>query len=242
MASRAVTPLSAERRFYMGMAIFMIALVLIGFGPSFYARGLVHVPRPNPTITPLVLLHGLAFTVWMLLFLTQAGLISANRRDLHIKLGSAGLVFASLLVPLMYMTAMAQVARANQPPFATPLAWTAISLFVIPAFAVVIWLGWRNRRNPAAHKRLMLSAALMMMDPAIGRFPILPPAFLSQCILGVVAWSCFIPLFIWDWRTLGRLHWATITGAGLFGAALSLRMVALQSPAWEQFAAQLPGL
>ena len=64
-----------ERRFYTGMAAAMIVLVLIGFGPSFYFRGYIAFPRPNPTITPPVLLHGIAFSLWMLLFAAQAGLV-----------------------------------------------------------------------------------------------------------------------------------------------------------------------
>jgi hypothetical protein len=45
-----------ERRFYTGMALAMIALVLIGFGPSFYFRGSMHFPRPNPTLPPMMFL------------------------------------------------------------------------------------------------------------------------------------------------------------------------------------------
>lgn len=242
MASRARPAPDGERRFYTRMAIFMIVLMLIGFGPSFYLRGVVVVPRPNPSITPMVLLHGVAFTAWMLLFLAQTMFVSGGRRDLHIRLGTFGMGLAALLIPLMYIAAVGQVARANHPPFATPLGWTAIPLFIIPAFAALLWLGWRNRRRADAHKRLMLSAALMMMDPAIGRLPILPPSFASQCALSMLAWATFIPLFVHDWRSLGRVHWATITGASLFAIALSLRMLALEAPAWAEFASVLPGV
>ena len=62
MATIAVGRRNAERRFYTGMAIMMIVLVLIGFAPSFYFRGLVHYPRPNPVISPFVLFHGLVFS------------------------------------------------------------------------------------------------------------------------------------------------------------------------------------
>ena len=242
MATQVGGARNAERRFYVGMALFMILVVVIGFAPSFYLRGLVYSPRPNPTLNPLVLLHGIAFSIWMLLFLAQAALVSAGRRDTHMALGAAGMLFAAALIPLMYLTAVGQVARATQPPFTTPLAWTAIPLFPIPGFAILIWQGWKNRRNAQAHKRLMLCAALMMMDPAIGRLPILPPSFAAQCILNLIAWLTLVPLFIWDRRTLGRLHWATRTGAAIFAVVLSLRMVALASPAWAAFAARLPGI
>ena len=234
--------LSAERRFYSGMALFMLALVFIGFAPSFYLRDYIQVPRPNPTLTPMVMLHGLAFTAWMLVFLAQTMLVAAGRRDLHIRLGQMGMVLALLLVPLMYMVSVGQVARANQPPFSTPLGWTAIPLFIIPPFAVLVWLGWRNRRNPQAHKRLMLGAALLMMDPAIGRLPLGPPVVEVFAVLNLLSLLTFLPLFWWDLRSRGKVHWATKLGAGLFGAALALRLFAMASPAWATVAAHLPGI
>ena len=48
------------------MALFLVVVVLLGFGPSFYLRGIVPAyPRPNPTLPPAVMLHGLMFTLWM---------------------------------------------------------------------------------------------------------------------------------------------------------------------------------
>ncbi len=191
-----------ERRFYTGMALAMIALVLIGFGPSFYFRGYVHFPRPNPSLTPLVLLHGIVFSLWMLLFAAQASLVGLDRRDLHMRLGLAGMTLAVLLVPLMYLVAVGQVARANQPPFATPLGWTIVPILVIPVFAALVWLGWKHRRNPQTHKRLMLCAALLMMDPAIGRIPLTPPTQLGFAVQSLLPLAMYFILFWWDRKTL----------------------------------------
>ena len=235
--------ISAERRFYSWMALMMIGLVLIGFGPSFYLRGVVPAyPRPNPSLTPLVLLHGAMFTLWMVLFWAQTALIGAGRRDLHKKLGIVGLVLAALLVPMMYAVAVGQVARANQPPFTTPLAWTAVPLFLIPAYAVMVWLGWSRRRDAQAHKRLMLSAALMMMGPATGRFPVAPPVLAGFAFTMLLAWLTFVPLMLWDRKTLGRLHWATKLGAALSAAYTIADIAALATPGWATIAAHLPGV
>ena len=243
MASTAIQArLAAERRFYGGMALFMIAIVLIGFGPSFYLRGTMHSPRPNPTLTPMLMVHGIMFTLWMLLFWSQTVLIAANRRDLHIRMGQAGMVLAILLVPVMYLTSIFQVARANQPPFATPIGWTIVPLAIIPPFVALVWQGWKQRRNGPAHKRLMLSAALMMMDPAIGRLPIVPPVLAGFAFLNALSLLTFAPLFWWDRKTLGKIHWATKLGAGLFGAALAIRLLLIQSPVYAALAAHLPGL
>ncbi|MFA5964630.1 MAG: hypothetical protein WC804_11490 [Sphingomonas sp.] len=242
MASSVQSRLAAERRFYSSMALFMIVLVVAGFAPSFYLRGIVHAPRPNPTLPPAVMLHGLMFSLWMIIFWAQTALIAAGRRATHIRLGVAGMIFATLLVPVMYLTAVGQVARANQPPFATPLGWTIVPLALIPAFIALVALGWNHRRDAQAHKRLMLGAALLMMDPAIGRLPIVPPVPIGFAILGLLSWLTFAPLFWWDFRTLGKLHWATRFGAGLFGCVLILRLPLISSPTWAVIAAHLPGI
>lgn len=225
----------AERRFYSGMAIFMIVVVLIGFAPSFYFRGLVFYPRPNPTLTPLVWLHGLMFSGWMLIFLVQARLVAAGHRDLHRKLGLWSMVFAIALIPLMIATTIGQVARANQPPGFTPLGWTAVPAFGIPVFAAFVWAGWAKRRDPQSHKRFMLGAALLMMDPAIGRIPLLPPDA-GVPLSDLLGWLPFLALVAWDLRSRGRIHAATWFVSGLWGMALILRGFAVSSPLWERIA------
>jgi hypothetical protein len=235
---------NAERRFYSWMAVMMIVVVLIGFGPSFYLRGVVPAyPRPNPSLTPLVVLHALAFTLWLLVFWTQTALLAAGRRDLHMRLGMFGMTLAVLLIPIMYLVAVGQVARANQPPFATPLAWTAIPLAAIPSYALLVWLGWSRRREAQSHKRLMLGAALLLVGgPAIGRFPIAPPVMTGHIVLQALACLFFLPLFWWDRKTLGRFHWATKLGFALAVASAAVPDVLMVMPGWEKVAAGLPGV
>ena len=233
---------TAERRFFARMAIVMIVFTLIGFAPSFYLRGLVHYPRPNPTLNPLIILHGVMFTVWLLIFWTQTALIGAGRRDLHMKLGVGGMLLAVTLVPVMYLTAVGGVARASAPPFTTPLAWTAVPLAALAAYVPLVALGWYHRRNAQAHKRLMLCAALIFMGPAIGRFPIAPPVLIGHAIQQTLAWSTVLPLFVYDRSALGRIHWATKLGAGVLATEVILGIAGIVTPGWSSIAAQLPGL
>lgn len=242
MATAVRARLNAERRFYSFMAILMIVLMLIGFAPSFYLRGYVTFPRPNPILTPAILLHGATFTLWMLVFWAQTVLVAAGRRDIHMKLGVAGMILAVLLVPMMYWVSVYQVGRANQPPFTTALAWTAVPLAAIPAYAILVWQGWSRRRDAQAHKRLMLGAALLFMGPAVGRLPLGPPSLAGHTIGQLLSWSCFLPLFWWDIRTLGRLHWATKLGASLALASVLLPVLLMATGSWDAVAARLPGV
>lgn len=235
----------AERRFYSGMALFMGLLVLVGFGPSFYFKFLgLSFPRPNPTLNPLVIFHGVVFTLWTVVFVAQALLVNAGRRDVHRKLGVAGMALAVLMLPVMYVTAAAQVARANQPPFTDPLTWTAVPLLAVAFLAPLLWLGWRHsRRDLQAHKRLMLGAMIMVVQPAIGRLPLAPPTLMGFGILLAISWLLFIPLIQWDRHSLGRVHWATALGASLYAVSLALQQFFLAMPgSWARFAVHLPGI
>src|SRR5256885_11581716 len=90
---------ASERKFYSRMALFLVALVLLGFGPSFYLRGVVpSYPRPNPTLPTAVILHGGVFTLWMLAIVAQTQLIAARKHAVHMKLGILTVLLAILLI------------------------------------------------------------------------------------------------------------------------------------------------
>lgn len=245
VASSGRDPKVSERRFYSRMALLLVFLVLLGFGPSFYLRGLVpSYPRPNPTLPPWVILHGTVFSIWMLLVVAQTQLIGSGKHLIHMRLGKLGMLFSVLMIPVMYLTAVWQVARANQIPFTDPLTWTIVPLAVIVPFAILIWNGWEARRNPQTHKRLMLSAAIIVvMGPAIGRLPIAPPTRVGLTILLLLGLFLFIPLFLWDRRTLGHTHWATKVGFAMASIAVFVPLAVfwLNLP-WARVAARLPGV
>jgi hypothetical protein len=236
---------TSERKFYSRMALFLVLLVLLGFGPSFYLRGIVPAyPRPNPTLPPAVILHGSVFTLWMALIIAQTQLISARKHAVHMQLGKAGMLFAILMIPVMYLTAVWQVARANQPPFTDPLTWTIVPLSVIIPFAIVVWNGWSHRRDIQFHKRMMLSAAIMVvMGPAIGRLPIAPPTLVGGTIQLLLGLALFIPLFVHDRKLLGEIHRATKLGFTMAAitVAIPLSVFWFNLP-WASVAAHLPGV
>ena len=245
VASSAVDSGTRERHFYSRMAIALVILVVIGFGPSFYLRNVVpSYPRPNPTLPPAVMLHGLIFTLWMLLVVAQTQLVRAGRRDIHMKLGVATVLLAIALIPVMYLTATWAVVRATQPPFTDPLTWTIVPLAVIVPFALMIWTGWKHRLNAQWHKRAMLSAAILAVaGPAIGRLPIAPPTLGGFTFIFLLGLLLFVPLFVWDKRTRGEIHPATWLGFAMLVASIALPLVVFWTGAdWASIAAELPGV
>jgi hypothetical protein len=236
---------ASERKFYSRMAIFLVVLVLLGFGPSFYLRGIVpSYPRPNPTLPPSVILHGTVFTLWMAAIVAQTQLISARKYEVHMFLGKLTMLLAILIIPVMYLATVWQVARANQPPFTDPLTWTIVPLAVIVPFAIMVWQGWTHRRNAQWHKRCMLSAAiLIVMGPAVARLPLAPPTLVGFTILHTLGLALFIPLFVWDRKTVGHVHPATKLGFSMAVLTIAIPQVVFWTGAnWAAVARHLPGI
>lgn len=236
---------AAERKFYSRMAIFLVAIMFIGFAPSFYLKGIVpSYPRPNPTLPPSVIFHGLLFTMWMALLIIQTQLIATRRTEVHMKLGTAAMLLAIALLPVMYLASVWQVERQNQPPFTDPLNWTAIPLAAIPAFAFLVYQAWRRRREAQWHKRLMMGAAILIVfGPGFGRIPLAPPTFwgfFGQLMLGLLV--LYAPMFVWDRKTQGKVHPATWTGFLVGAATAIVPMALIYTNSWAPIAARLPGV
>jgi len=248
MATVAASPTdrkASERKFYTRMALFLVAIVFLGFAPSFYLKGIVPpYPRPNPTLPPTVILHGTVFTTWMAIIVAQTQLISARKHEIHMRLGKAGMLFAILMIPVMYLTAVWQVARANQPPFTDPLNWTIVPLATIVPFAVLVWQGWEHRRNAQWHKRAMLGAAIVVVaGPSIGRLPIAPPTLVGFTIIFLLEFLLFVPLIVWDRRTTGAIHPATKLGLAMLALVVFIPMAVFWTGAdWASVARHLPGV
>ena len=157
---------ASERKFYSRMALFLVLLVLLGFGPSFYLKGIVPAyPRPNPTLPPTVILHGAVFTLWMALIVVQTQLIAARKHAVHMQLGKAGMLLAILLIPVMYLTAVWQVARANQPLDAAGASPLSVS---------------------GSYGPLLLLASPIGLDGAVGQFLLdIQPGYTRDPVRGV---------------------------------------------------------
>jgi hypothetical protein len=228
-------PLTAERRFFAGMAVAMAASIMIGFLPSYYLRGVIEAPVPLISMTPLVHIHGALFTAWMLLFVAQVLLVSANRRDIHMRLGVAAFAMLPVMIAVGTLAALHQVARASGPPITDPLNWLSIPLLSVPLYAGLIGTALAKRRDPASHKRFMMIAMIEMTTPGLGRIP-WPPS-----IPGPIALFGFSDLFLvalaaWDIGRTGRLHRATAIGGGALLGSQLLRLAVWGSPAWLAFA------
>jgi hypothetical protein len=217
------------------MAMFVLLTTFAGFAPSYYLRGLVPAPHPYEPLRPYVFLHGLIFSAWVILFAVQTSLISSGRTAIHRRLGIAGISLVAAMIPMALMVAILGVGRPlTAAPGINPLSWLAVPLLDIPVFAGLIIGALIKRRTPATHKRLMLIAMVDMVRPSLGR--LLPLAHAPGPVPLLAPLLLLIPLVVFDLRTRGKVHPATLVGSLLVAGVTILTLASWQTSVWMAFA------
>ncbi|MEP6818743.1 MAG: hypothetical protein ABJA18_04360 [bacterium] len=234
-ASPAIIRRRRERWFYVAMSAAVVITVFAGFARTYYLR-------PQFTAAPLIPLlhlHGLVFSSWIVLFVIQTTLVAAHRTDIHRRLGILGGVIATLMVLIGFSTAVIRASQGATPvPSVSSLSFLVVPLGDILVFAVLVGAGFYYRRRPDVHKRLMLLATISILAAAIARLPFAimqagPPAFFGLTDLFIVV------CVVYDLITLRRIHRATAL-AGLFIiASQPLRLMLAGTHVWLSFAGWL---
>jgi FtsH-binding integral membrane protein len=217
--------------FFSGMALLILASVFLGFARSYYLAGVFHAPLPSLIIH----IHGAAFSTWILLLVAQTSLVAAGRVDIHRRLGIAGFLLACLMVVLGVLAATEALSRPN-----TPSGLDVKTFYIIPMtdmliFAVLIFFAFRARRNPPAHKRIILVATIGLMIAAISRWPFV---FVHRKPLVAALLSYFFLLILvgYDLWSTRKVHRATIWAGAFLIFVQQLRFPIGQTAVWHAFA------
>jgi hypothetical protein len=96
-----------DRYFFAAITVVLLITAFAGFARTYYLAGLSSAKLP----APIVHVHAILQSAWMLLLLVQMLLVSANRVPLHRKLGIAGSLLAALMVPVAVMVVANQLHR-----------------------------------------------------------------------------------------------------------------------------------
>jgi hypothetical protein len=156
-----------DRQFFMAMAILLFAVIAIGFAPTYYRAGFFRAPLPSR----IVHIHAAVFSSWMLLLLVQTTLISAKRVKWHRQLGMAGFVLACLMVVMGFLIFADLAARVKPLPDSDATLGSLIVPFTDAFdFGVLAAMAYSLRRNPAAHKRLIVIATAGISGAAFFRW------------------------------------------------------------------------
>jgi hypothetical protein len=230
-STSAVTPVAgrSDRWFYVGMALAMLAVLAVGFAPSFYLR-----PPTRPLLAPRVVAHGIAFSGWMLLFFVQTVLVAAGRTRIHRRLGLAAAGLALAMVVSAAPMAVAAAGRGVPPPDA--LAFLLVMLVDLLLFCGFVAAAICYRRRPEIHKRLMLLATLSLLPPSISRWPI---AVAHTAVIPAVMLLFLAAAPLRDAAARHRLDPVSLWGALGVLVSIPLRFAIAHTAAWHHIASWL---
>jgi hypothetical protein len=213
-----------EHRVFFFLNFSMAAMIVYGFAHTYFLA-----PLPNL----LVHLHAAFFSSWVLLIVVQSGLVWAGRLQWHRTLGMIGFAIAAGMVVLGTATARFALAAHRMPPGIPPLQWHFVQISaVLFAFPLLVSLAFLYRRNPQAHKRLILLATLTLIDAGIDRWPIMQRLPLYFVWVSAIIFSYVLLLAIYDRFAWHKIHRVTLWGGLSLVAFRELRWHIGGTQAW----------
>ena len=221
------------------MALACAATAFLGFAPTYW------LPLAHRTFggSPVIHVHGLLFFTWSLYLVVQTWLAASGRVVNHRSLGIVGVSIATAMVMMGFLAsvhAMQQAASIGQRD--AGVAFAIVPLSGIAFFAVIFTLAIANTRRPEVHKRLMLLAAVSILDAAVARWfvtflapagPLGPPPVPVDIAPAVVASLLLVVAMVRDKRGEGRIHPVYIYGGIAYLAVKLLNWPISETAAWH---------
>ena len=220
------------RYFFVGMACLFPVIVLLGFGHEFQDIGTGKI-KPHW----IVHVHGAVMSGWILVFLAQAILALKSNFKLHRELGMFGAALGVLVWVWMGIVAVYMIIANHPPQGHWYFDLVSGSMFQMVNFGVFFtWGLLARKKNPAAHKRLLLLATLGTLQAAVDRIHWLPLLGIGYPYVFMMYLDLLlIPLVIYDFVTLRRIHRITWFGLAIIAASELSMSVLWGSPSAHKF-------
>ena len=217
MFEREQGEIALVKYFYVAMALLLIVINLVGFGPTFYFNHYFN----YPDLSQAFFIHGVVLSSWYVLFLVQSMLLEFKHYWLHRVLGYAGCVLAlvilvsSVMMFFEFMVDFKPTSDVGALIYKATGLWAAIHLWF--SFALFVVLGLVYRRMPGLHRRFMLLASIGMMTAPVARmseFPGVPmhPGAFTFLVMFILL---FLPM-VHDKVMEGKVHKVSIAGASVY--------------------------
>jgi hypothetical protein len=223
------------RVFHSAMAVAFLLTAFAGFAPTYFLRG-VSQPHREP-LSPLLHVHGVVFTSWLVLLVVQTSLVARHRVDWHRRLGIFGAALAAAMVPLGVMVSIAAARRGLAVKGAEAVAFSIFPLGQMLLFGVFVGTALWNRRRPEIHRRFILLATAVLVTPAISRLP-----FVGNPVVALLLTALFVVAAMGhDWNTHRRVSPIYAWGVFVILASGPARFALGHTLAWQSFARWLVG-
>jgi len=224
LRDQTILALRRSHRFYLGLTLFLMTTVVIGFWPSYFGTLLSGgVTRPF-----IMHLHGAIFTGWMMLLFLQVGLAASGRVRAHRRVGTFGIwygVLVCIMGVIATVAAPVNHVRAGEWPLDQ-----AAGFLILPIGDMILFGGFfgaavNYRNKPELHKRLMIAATVALAFAAVARMNFAPTVFFLVWMAPMVALAAF------DFISTRRVHKVTVICSAVMAIAF-LRVLLIESEGW----------
>lgn len=192
-----------KKNYFLIASILLLLLSIVGFSDNLFYD--VHQPSNSD---PKFIVHGLFMFAWFVMLTVQTNFIKKGNHRAHILWGTTGLIAAVGTVLSTFYLFAAVYKGWDVMPF-----YAKANRFLMPAFALFVWLAYKHRNNPVLHKHYILSGTFFLLEPILSRFPLDALSETAFYIFVFGVWNIFfLSLFIYDWMVLKKIHritWAS---------------------------------
>jgi hypothetical protein len=234
--------------FHVGMSGACVLLAFGAFAPTYWLQ----VAAGTFVGSPLLHIHGVLFSLWTLLLLSQSLLIANGRYGQHRAWGMAGISLATAMVFIGLAAAIGTLKAG----LAAGYGDASRAFLILPVSGITLFAGFFAAalacvRRPAAHQRLMLLGTIVLLQAAMARvFFILmtgggpglrpglgePPPLIIGLVPSLILTLLIVAGIVHDWRTRGRPHPAWVAGLVIVTAVILLRGPLSGTAGWLAFA------
>jgi hypothetical protein len=220
------------RYFFVGMSILFLIISVLGFVPSYQA--MYDGTRKFP-IHWIAHVHGALMTTWLLVFITQTILAAKEQLKFHRKLGLFSVALGVLIWISMWIASVRALIGFNPPVGHFLFDVLILQFYGIVLFGLFFTWGILERKRAATHKRLLFLSTLVLMQAGIDRMHWLPGLHMALFVPFFYWDALLIPLFIYDWIVLKRIHKITWIGTLLYVISQVAVTKIWGLPAWHNF-------
>ncbi|MEJ8843759.1 hypothetical protein WG954_15310 [Lacibacter sp. H375] len=188
-----------RRNYFFWASLFLLFLSLVAFSDNlFYDVG------QKSNSDPKFIIHGLFFLAWFIILVIQTGYIRKGNYNAHRTLGITGMLIGlGVIVSTFYVFVAVYKGWSVMPSYVKANRFFTIS------FAVLILLAYINRKYGVKHKRYVYVGTLYVLGPVLDRVAakMMIDTDAGFVLFETIIWNTlFISLFVYDWRTLRKIH------------------------------------
>lgn len=219
----------------------LLAIVLVGFTPTFYARAAFEAEA----LPVRLIVHGAVLTAWYGVFALQATLALAGFVRAHRMVGRAAVLFAIAVVVTGLQTALGYAPRlvaedglsvqAASSKVAA-VVWGNLGMLALFAVFFALAIAAARARRIERHKRWMVMANVILLAPAfarIGRFDAVQAIGLSETPVIMTGLALTLSGFaLAERRATGRIHPISLAAPFVMFAVLVVAGLAIPATPW----------